>query len=53
MVVIIEMKVNGEWKVWNRYDQPALGCSPMERAEAGMKIARCYGECRIVVEEEN
>jgi len=48
---IVEMKdKNGEWKVWQRYDQPACGISTKERAEMGLKIASCYGECRIVEE---
>ena len=52
MVYIIEMNVNGEWKIWQRYDEAACGISPKGRAEMGMKIARCYGECRIVEVEE-
>lgn len=48
MKYIIEIKVNGEWKLWQKYDQPALGHSPKERAEMGMKVARCYGECRMI-----
>lgn len=44
----VQMKVNGEWKVWQRYDQEACGISTKERAEMGFKVARCYGECRIV-----
>jgi hypothetical protein len=52
MMYVVEMKVNGVWKVWNRYNESACGMSPRERAEEGLKIARCYGECRIV-EKEN
>ena len=48
MTYAVEMKVNGEWKVWQTYDEPACGVSPKERAEMGLHIARCYGECRIV-----
>ena len=51
MVYIIEMNINGTWEVWQRYDQPSSGISPKERAEMGLKIARNYGECRIVKEE--
>lgn len=46
----VEMKVNGEWKLWQRYDQECMGSSTKERAEKGLQIARCYGECRIVKE---
>jgi len=48
MKYIIEMKVNGEWKLWQKYDQYSCGHSPKERAEMGMKVARCYGECRMI-----
>lgn len=41
---IIEIKVNGEWKVWARYET----ADAEQRAEMGMKVARCYGECRLV-----
>lgn len=52
-VYVVEVKVDGEWKLWNRYDEPCLGSTPKERAEKGFKIARCYAECRIrKIEEE-
>lgn len=45
----IEIKnKNGEWQTWQTYDQEALGHSTKERCEAGLKIARCYGECRVI-----
>lgn len=51
MTYIIEMNINGTWKTWARYDQASCGINPKERAEMGLKIARNYGECRIVTEE--
>ena len=48
MAFIIEIKINGEWKLWQRYDQCSRGYTPKERAEKGMKVASCYGECRMV-----
>lgn len=49
MKYTIEMKVNGEWKVWNVYEESDGGhVSPKERCEMGLKIARCYGECRVI-----
>lgn len=53
MTYIIEMNINGTWKTWARYDQDCRGISPKERAEMGLKIARNYGECRIVTKENN
>ena len=47
----VEMKVNGEWKVWQRYEEASCGMSPKERAEAGYQIARNYGEVRIIEKE--
>lgn len=47
MTYTVEMKVNGEWKVWQRYEEACGGYSPKERAEMGLAIARNYGECRI------
>ena len=43
---VVEMLVKGEWKVWARYEE-CMSSSAKERAEAGLKVARCYGECRI------
>lgn len=49
---VVEMLVKGEWKVWARYEEGCMGSSAKERAEAGLKVARCYGECRLVKVEE-
>lgn len=51
MTYIIEMNINGTWKTWARYDQDCRGISPKERAEMGLKIARNYGEVRIITKE--
>ena len=48
---VVEMLVKGQWKVWARYQQ-CMGSSAKERAEAGLKVARCYGECRLVKVED-
>lgn len=48
MKYIIEIKINGEWKLWQKYECASSGISPKERAEMGLKIARCYGECRVI-----
>lgn len=48
---VVEMLVKGEWKVWARYEEECMG-STKERAEAGLKVARCYGECRLVKVED-
>lgn len=48
MEYVVEMLVNGEWKVWNRYEESAMGYSAKERAESGLKTAKQYGESRIV-----
>lgn len=48
MKYTIEMKVKGEWKVWQTYEESACGLSAKERFELGLKIARCYGECRVI-----
>ena len=37
----VEMKINGNWKVWNWFEDEAS-------ARKGYAVARCYGECRIV-----
>jgi hypothetical protein len=37
----VEMKINGEWKVWGWFDNE-------DSAKKGYKCASCYGECRIV-----
>ena len=49
---VVEMLVKGEWKVWARYEEGCMGSSAKERAEAGLKVARCYGECKLVKVEE-
>lgn len=41
MKYVIEIKVNGEWKVWNRTNDSEI-------AQLMYNKARCYGECRIV-----
>ena len=48
---VVEMLVEGQWKVWARYEE-CMGFSAKERAEAGLKVARCYGECRLVKVED-
>ena len=48
MIYVVEMLVNGEWKVWARYEEGCMGISAKERAESGLKTARCYGECRMI-----
>ena len=49
---VVEMLVKGEWKVWNKYEEDCAGLTAKERAEAGLKVARCYGECRLVKVED-
>lgn len=48
MTYVVEMLINGEWKVWARYEDSCMGETAKERAESGLKIARCYGESRII-----
>ena len=53
MVYIIEMKVKGEWREWNRYSAEHYGIEVSEEqieanCMAGFAIARNYGECRII-----
>ena len=48
MIYVVEMKINGEWKIWTKYEEGCMGTSAKERAEEGLKVARCYGESRIV-----
>ena len=48
MIYVVEMFIDSEWKVWNRYEEGCMGLSAKERAEEGLKIARCYAESRIV-----
>ena len=52
MKYVVEMLVNGEWKVWAKYEEGCAGLSAKERAESGLKVARCYGEVRLVEMEE-
>lgn len=47
---MIEIKVNGEWKIWAIYEDCAMGHTPLERAERGLRTARCYGEVRLTVQ---
>lgn len=54
MKYTIEMLVKGEWKVWNVYkDSDGYRYDAKERCEMGLKIARCYGECRVFEEKED
>ena len=48
MIYVIGMLVNGKWRVWNRYEEGCWGSTAKERAELGLKTARCYNECRII-----
>ena len=48
MTYVVEMLVNGEWKVWNKYTEGCMGSSAKERAESGLKVAENYGKCRLV-----
>lgn len=49
---VVEMLIKGEWKVWAKYEECCAGLTAKERAESGLKTARCYGECRLVKIEE-
>ena len=48
MIYVVEMLVDDEWRVWARYETSFWGSTAKVRAELGLKIARCYFECRMI-----